>query len=193
MTAENIGMQWKGNSLKANASLSKKNPSKLVWGEDYNVDIQNSSSWVSRSGISGWNLQSPSYNFFIYPLILVSSHERPLRKCYFQWIMLNCLAEALPRWSSLLQNIALSALAFWRACPMPLQLPLLWLRLCCSWCRSSHLYDIWSNHRPFVIQSVRQHKSIFHHLLLYTPLTMLLSHIDSNHSCIFPPAQDKNN
>lgn len=103
-----------------------------MWGEEYSVGIENSSSWVSRSGISVWNLQSPSYNFFIYPLISVSAHERPLRKRYFQWIMLNCLAEALPRWSSLLQNIALSALLFSRACPLPLQFPLLWLRLCCS-------------------------------------------------------------
>lgn len=67
----------------------QQNPCKLMWGEDYNVDIQNSSSWVSRSGISVWNLQSPSYNFFIYLLISVSSHERPLRKCYFEWIMLK--------------------------------------------------------------------------------------------------------
>lgn len=39
MTAENICMQWKGNSLEANAFLTKKNPSKLMQGEEYHVDI----------------------------------------------------------------------------------------------------------------------------------------------------------
>lgn len=115
-TEEKRNERWKylyavtGEILKANPSLTKKKKKykQTDVGQRAPCRIQNSSSWVSRSGISVWNLQSPSYNFFIYSLISVSAHERPLRKCYFQWIMLSCLAEALPRWSSLLQNIALS-------------------------------------------------------------------------------------
>lgn len=44
-----------------------------------------------------------------------------------QWITLDCFgfsAEVLPRWSSLLQNIALSTLPFSRACPFPSSVPI---------------------------------------------------------------------
>lgn len=49
----------KGQFFRSKCLSYKKNPSKLMQGEEYHVDIQNSSSWESRRGISLWNLQSP--------------------------------------------------------------------------------------------------------------------------------------